>query len=165
MDISTNTASLEKMDGRPVRETAGFKWIIWLLPFGYLWFRLIDNLRLEWGSNPQYSFGWVVPLLVVGMLIRRWHQASGRFLSSEAMRPWLGIGLIGLFAFFYLPTRLVEAATPEWRPIQWLLGMEAIGLTLAGVYVIKGKSCLLQVAFECRKELVAAILGASVIQV
>jgi hypothetical protein len=38
--------------------------------------------------------------------------------------------LFALLAFLYLPTRLIEAATPEWRPIQWLLGIEAIGLTL-----------------------------------
>ena len=37
------------------------KWALVLLPFGYLWLRLINNLRLEWATNPQYSYGWVVP--------------------------------------------------------------------------------------------------------
>jgi len=46
------------------------------LPLGYLWFRLIDNLRLEWSSNPQYSYGLVVPILVAGLLLRRWHHAK-----------------------------------------------------------------------------------------
>jgi exosortase len=50
-------------------------------------------------------------------------------------------------AFLYLPTRLIEKATPEWRPIQWSLGIEAIGLTLCAVYLGKGRGWLRQVAF------------------
>ena len=37
------------------------------LPLGCLWFRLINNLRLEWATNPQYSYGWVVPILCLGL--------------------------------------------------------------------------------------------------
>src|ERR1700733_3353256 len=54
---------------------AKFRWMLMLLPLGYLWFRLISNLQLEWNSNPQYSYGLVVPLLVAGLVLRRWHQA------------------------------------------------------------------------------------------
>jgi exosortase len=155
METIANTTQPPPVAGRSIKRAANFKWVILLLPLGYLWFRLIDNLRLEWGSNPQYSFGWVVPLLVGGMLFRRCHQSAGRLLDAEAGRPWLGIGLIVLLAFLYLPTRLVEAATPEWRPIQWMLGIEAIGLTLAGVYLFRGRNWLLQVAFPLLFFLVA----------
>ncbi len=40
----------------------------WLLPtviFGYLWFVLINQLRLECTFYPQYSYGWAVPFLCV----------------------------------------------------------------------------------------------------
>ena len=47
----------------------------------------------------------------------------------------------------HLPTRLVEAATPEWRPIQWSLGFITVGLTLAAVYLAKGSSWLRRLAF------------------
>jgi exosortase len=55
--------------------------------------------------------------------------------------------LFALLAFLYLPTRLIEAATPEWRPIQWLLGIEAIGLTLCVIELDKGRGWLQQLAF------------------
>jgi exosortase len=52
-----------------------------------------------------------------------------------------------LLAFLYLPTRLIEAGTPEWRPIQWSLGIEAVGLTLCAIYLGKGRGWLGQLAF------------------
>jgi exosortase len=54
---------------------------------------------------------------------------------------------LGLLAFLFLPTRLVEAATPEWRPLQWLLASEVIGLTLGVIYLAGGKGWLRQAAF------------------
>jgi exosortase len=47
----------------------------------------------------------------------------------------------------YLPTRLIEKATPEWRPIQWSLGIETIGLTLCAIYLGRGNGWLRQAAF------------------
>jgi len=124
------------------------KWLLLALPLGYLWFRLIDNLRLEWSSNPQYSYGLVVPLLVVGLLLRRWHHAKQIPRDDSTAGNFLLLFLLcGALAFFYLPTRLVEEATPEWRPIQWLLGLETIGLTLFAIRLGGGKFWLRQLAF------------------
>jgi exosortase len=126
---------------------SSIQWVLILLPLGYLWFHLIDNLRLEWSSNPQYSYGLVVPLLVIGLLLRRWQHIAGHRDPSVAGNPWPAVLLCGLVMFFYLPTRLVEAATPEWRPIQWSLGVQVIGLTLYAVYLAGGKGWLRQAAF------------------
>jgi exosortase len=153
------------------------KWVIVLLPLAYLWFRLIDNLRLEWTTNPQYGYGLLVPFLCLGLLIRRWHAfpqnrnqkvenrnqfqlSSAREMASPISQaafsfqrlksPWsrgLVVIFFSLLAFLYLPTRLIEAATPEWRPIQWLLGIEAIGLTLCAIDLGKGRGWLRQLAF------------------
>jgi exosortase len=131
------------------------KWIILILPLGYLWYRLIDNLRLEWSTNPQYSYGLVVPLLMVGLLLRRWHRARGSCGNSVPINPWSAVFFFTMLAFLYLPTRLIEAATPEWRPLQWLLGIETIGLTLYGIYLAGGKAWLRQAAFPVAFFLVA----------
>ena len=56
------------------------KRLLILLPLGYLWFCLINNLQVEWSTNPQYAYGWVVPLLCLGLLLRRWQ-------SFPAARP------------------------------------------------------------------------------
>lgn len=132
----------------PVRPPALWRWFLPLLPLGYLWFHLLDNLRLEWSTNPQYSYGLVVPLLVAGLLLRRWQQPRGNPPTAFAPQSLLLPGLLGaLLAFGYLPTRLIEAATPEWRPLQWALAIETIGITLLAIYVAGGKGWLRQAAF------------------
>ena len=154
-------------------------WALAILPFAYLWFRLINNLQVEWGTNPQYSFGYVVPLLCLGLLVRRWqsapralvigdqssvvsHQASRNRASSHQNADLRSLAsdisplssvfcplscILCLLALLYLPTRLVEGATPEWRPIQWSLAVLTIGLTLGGIYAAKGGQWLRQFAF------------------
>jgi Transmembrane exosortase (Exosortase_EpsH) len=146
-----------------MRKTSALNWALVLLPLAYLWFRLINNLRLEWTTDPQYGYGLLVPFLCLGLLVRRWHgfsetgeekqkAESRKQKSISAFRfqffSFLAFQLFvfGL-AFLYLPTRLIEAATPEWRPIQWLLGIEAIGLTLCAIYAGLGRGWLRQLAF------------------
>jgi len=131
------------------------KWAMLVPPLGYLWFHLINNLRLEWTTDPQYSYGLVVPLLAVGLLMRRWQHLEGRPGRSAAGNPWLAVLLCGLLAFLYLPTRLIEEATPEWRPIQWSLGIQIVGLTLYAIYLAGGKGWLRQAAFPVAFFLVA----------
>jgi exosortase len=152
-----SSAAADVRSSEPLARSRFFlKWALVILPLGYLWFRLIDNLRLEWSTNPQYSYGLVVPLLVIGLLLRRWQAvAYSRSSNSVAGNPWLVIWFCGALAFLYLPTRLIEEATPEWRPIQWLLGIETVGLTLYAVYLAGGKTRLRQVAFPLAFFLVA----------
>jgi exosortase len=144
------------LPGQPAcgKNLALLNWTLLALPLGYLWFHLINNLRFEWTTDPQYSYGLVVPLLAIGLLLRRW-QHAGWPCASMAGNPWPAILLCGFFAFLYLPTRLVEEATPEWRPIQWSLGIQTIGLTLYAIYLAGGKSWLKQAAFPVTFFLVA----------
>ncbi len=191
------------------------KWVIVLLPLAYLWFRLINNLRLEWTTDPQYGYGLLVPFLCLGLLVRRWHAFSeigdrrseiggenqkseirnqkftdrGTLSEETEQKTEVGeekqtasanaklrrdgenrkkksisaipistfrfqrfnLSAFQLFAFalafLYLPTRLIEAAVPEWRPIQWSLGIEAVGLTLCAIYLGMGRGWLRQLAF------------------
>lgn len=125
---------------------ARLKWVIVLLPLAYLWFRLINNLQIEWTTDPQYGYGRVVPLLCVGLILRRL-PLPPRESAAHGAKLWLTLFAFMGLAFLYLPTRLVEAATPEWRPLQWMLGIETIGLTLCAVYLAGGRSRLRQLVF------------------
>ena len=137
------------------------KWAVVVLPLAYLWFRLINNLRIEWSTNPQYSFGWIVPILCLGLLVRRWQSlpAIGDPNAEGFVASRFGFLLstfcFSVLAFLYLPTRLIEAATPEWRLIQWCLGVITIGLTLLAIYGAGGRSWLRQMAFPITFFLVA----------
>jgi exosortase len=146
--LATETSTMRGSDPTSPAFSCWMTWAIVLLPLGYLWFRLIDNLSVEWNTNPQYSYGWVVPLLCLGLLLRRWQSFPELRNQKSVINSQRSVILLfAFFAFLYLPTRLIEEATPEWRPIQWSLGTEAIGLTLCLIYLGKGQGWLRQVAF------------------
>ncbi len=129
------------------------KWAFVLLPLGFLWFTLINQLRVEWSVNPQYSYGWVVPFLCLAFILQRWQagRAAGRGEMSEVrsqksdLRPpisdrWPSVALFATLAFLYLPTRLFQEANPEWRMISWALAIEVVALTLLLVRLTLGSA-------------------------
>ena len=105
---------------------------------GYLWFALIDQLRVEWTVNPQYNYGWVVPFLCLWLVFRRYHdsQAVLRAAWAQKLSGWLvslRLPVLGL-AFLWFPVRLIEQANPEWRLVSWALALITVGLTLGLLY-------------------------------
>ena len=121
----------------------------WLLPavvFGFLWFILINRLRVAWTLDPQYSYGWAMPFLC-GYLAwqkianHRLRTTDHRPLTSD-LRPQTTVVrisafrnfsfqlLFALLVFLYALVRLVQAANPVWTPVSWGLALVVIGLTL-----------------------------------
>jgi exosortase len=96
-----------------------------------------------------------VPILVAGLLFRRWASLPKGLHPLPAGNPWLLVALIGGLLLLLLPVRLVEEATPEWRPLQWVLAVEVLGITLYAVYLAGGKHWLRQAAFPILFFLVA----------
>jgi exosortase len=111
-----------------------------LLPLAWLWFVLIDDLRIEWTVNPQYSYGWAVPFLCVVLLWKRIQKAetlkagsgnAGAENKNQFQFSAFSFQLLFvLLAFLYAPTRLIEEANPGWRLVSWALALETVGLTL-----------------------------------
>ena len=99
---------------------SAFQRKLWLLPLAWLWLVLINDLRVEWTVNPQYSYGWAVPFLCVFLLWQRFQMADdGR--QNVGVRSHDGevsafrhfsFQLLFSSAFLYAPTRLVEEANP-----------------------------------------------------
>jgi len=105
-----------------------------LLPFIWLWFVLLNDLRMEWTVDPQYNYGWAVPFLCLYLWGRNiFNLKSGRRQPEIHLPQIPAFGfhfiLIGL-AFLYAPTRLIQEANPGWRLVSWALALEVIGLTL-----------------------------------
>src|SRR5579884_1413580 len=119
-------------------------WIWWLVSVLLLWFILINQLRLQWAANPQYSYGWVMPLLCLGLLSRRWvdegrcqessvfdSKSACEYLTERQINP---VFLFVFCALLLLPLRLILEANPDWRTINWLLASDVVGLTLLVIY-------------------------------
>ena len=109
------------------------KQLLWLGPVLFLWQGLIRHLSVEWTLNPQYAYGWAVPLLCAYLL---WRELPPAGLTEPPERPDAGkwrqstksaVGII--LALCYAPTRLIQEANPEWRLVSWSLAFEVVGLT------------------------------------
>src|SRR5690349_21242213 len=51
-------------------------WSLGPLLLAFLWFVLINHLRVEWAVNPQYSYGWAVPFLCLYLAWRTLREKS-----------------------------------------------------------------------------------------
>ena len=118
-------------------ETPGRVGLVALL--GGLWLLDVNQLRLDWSTNPQYSYGWLVPLLAAYLVWSRW---PSRPRAAEPAHPsWAAWGA-ALLAFLFLPTHLVGEATPEWAAVRWALTLEVVGLTLLAIYYTAGAAMM-----------------------
>jgi len=105
-------------------------------PLAWLWFVLVNELRVEWTVNPQYAYGWAAPFLCAYLLFEKIKKAISNqqsAIENESIIYFPSSFLIAfclLLAVLYLPTRLLEEANPGWRLISWSLALEIIGITL-----------------------------------
>ena len=120
------------------------EWFPWLV-LGALWFFLIRQLWLEWSTNEDYSYGFVVPLLALYLFGKRWScrpEPKNPALDSAA----LGV-LLAIPALFLLPIRLIQESNPEWRFVSWFMAGVVVALTLGLVYCRGGRSWAAHFAF------------------
>lgn len=104
--------------------------------FGFLWFILINRLRIAWTLIPQYSYGWAVLFLCAFLVWQRIHNRRPRTtdlrpLSSDICLPPTSICyfILAFLAILYSLVRLVQAANPVWTLVSWGLALVVIGLT------------------------------------
>jgi exosortase len=134
---------------------------------GVSWAVLINHLQLMWSSDPQYRYGWAVPVLCLGLMIRKTTVPEAGAAPISLRPGWILFG-ITVLALIYPPTRLIQAANPDWRLMSWALALEVVGLTLLLVYLVFGARWLRRLAFPIGFFLVAVpwptFLEKSVIQ-
>ncbi len=117
-----------------------------------IWGQLVAKLSTDWSINPQYEFGYFVPMLIVYLLARRWPD---RPVPSLRVSPGLLWGLaIGLLALL-LPLRIVDEGNPDWRPLSWLCALVVIATTLLPITAVGGLSWARHFAFPLALILVA----------
>jgi exosortase len=110
-----------------------------VLFFTFLWAEAIHHLQGEWSFNPQYSYGWSVPLLVAYLFWRRWPH---RPRASAPRHRRFTIALIVCGGLLLLPTRFLAEANPDWRLLSWIIATTAVGISLAFVYLAGGRAWL-----------------------
>ena len=89
-----------------------------------------NELLGEWQVNPQYNYGYVVPLLGAMLVWRRWQERPEPSSTSSNSVIFVAFGLLLLL----LPLRLVLEANPEWRLAYWAHGSLVLFLSCCLVY-------------------------------
>lgn len=106
-----------------------------LFVLGALWLLTINQLRVEWSINPQYTYGWTVPFLAFYLFAERWKDrprvGAVRFQGLLAL-------LLGMFALTLAPVRVIQEAAPDWRLASWAMTGVAVAISLCAMYFAGG---------------------------
>ena len=120
----------------PAKST-GSAWIAPVFLCVIAWVAVIRILWGDWLIDPQYSYGFLVPLLAVGLGIRRWGDrpvpSDPSFLSgSLAMFISLGSGIC---LAMVIP---MSVANPDWRPLGLAAALCCFTLSLGMLFLYGG---------------------------
>lgn len=115
-----------------------------LFVLGALWLLTINQLRVEWSINPQYTYGWTVPFLALYLFSERWKDRPA---TAPVGFSWLLGGFFVLVAASLAPLRLIQEATPDWRFVNWAMAGAATTISLCAIYRAGGRPWLLHFAF------------------
>lgn len=118
-------------------EPTGTGFPVWLpaAATAVVWWMAIRMLWNEWEIDPQYSYGFLVPILCVSLFLQRWRDRPAPVPPPGfATNAWLAapqlLFLAGLQVFF--------EANPEWRVSGLLGAFCAVGLTLLLLHSLGG---------------------------
>jgi exosortase len=113
---------------------------IQLLPWaglfvGGLWFWAIWSCAEHWQGNPNYSYGWAVPLLVIGFALRRYLRSQPMpvtdSVANAPMPMWLqALAALGVAAVVFL---LEYSREQMWHPqiVLWAICLLTVTSTIA----------------------------------
>jgi exosortase len=96
------------------------------------WAILLWNLEGYWSTIPQYSFGWLVPLLTVVLIAGRWKDRPG---CDAPAYPGIAMGVMVVAALLVLPTWVLIQPNSDWRFVTWFLAFETLVLTFGMIYL------------------------------
>ena len=113
------------------------------LPFvivGLVWLPALLRFSAEWNFNPQYYYGWSVPLLAAYLIYDRWMERPA---LREPGIEWPVLLSIVLVALPQLPLRLIGEANSTARPISLLMAVVALTISLGILYLYGGRKWMI----------------------
>jgi exosortase len=111
-------------------------WMLAVAAMVVCWIFFFLELSDEWHVNAQYGYGYVVPLIGVVLIWRRFRKRPAPS-PSKAILPGL---IAAVLLFFLLPLDLIFEANPEWRLLYWLHGFLVLALSFCFLYRAGGWS-------------------------
>ncbi len=109
-------------------------WPLAVFALAGCWTLFFSELRGEWEINPQYNYGYLVPLLGAILVWWRWPARPSPQPGTSRWTDFVGLGLLALL----LPTTLIREANPEWRMLFWWHGCLVLALSVCLLYRVGG---------------------------
>jgi exosortase len=119
---------------KPWRERLTSGWALAGFAVISFWLLFFNQIRGEWEINPQYGYGYAVPLLGGVLFWRRWQDRPS---PDSGKSPWVLAVAFGLLLIVF-PLGVLFEANPEWRLLYWMSGLQALGLSLCALNWIGG---------------------------
>lgn len=109
-------------------------WSLVTLAVIVYWLLFFYQICGEWQVNPQYDYGYLVPLLGIVLFWRRWPGRPTPNPGDGRIAKLIAGGLL-LMAF---PLRVLFEANPEWRLLYWISGLQVLGVSLCALALMGG---------------------------
>ena len=106
-----------------------------------IWLDLIRQLSYRWATSKQYTYGWFVPLLALGLFWKRWTtRPTAEAPWSEVSSRWPVVMTIVIFtvALMLLPVRVVHEVNQDWPLFSWPLAMGVVLISLHALFLFGG---------------------------
>ena len=115
--------------------------------FSVLWLDLIRQLSYTWQTDEQYSYGWFVPILALGLFIKKWPTRPGlttdhrpRTTDQAGFSRFSFYFLLSTFCFFLLPLRVIHEINQDWPIITWPMTLIVVALSLYALHLADPQS-------------------------
>ncbi len=102
-----------------------------------VWVPALIRFSYQWALNPQYYYGWAVPLLAAYLIFDRWPQIPAP--ERPRFTGWATVAIV-LLALPQLPLRLFGEANSLSDLVSYGMGLSAVGISLLVIYLSGGSS-------------------------
>jgi len=117
-----------------------------------VWWLAVRMLWNDWEIDPQYSYGFLVPILCAGLFLQRWADRPvpqpPESMASNALLALLPLAFLALIQPFY-------EANPEWRIPGMFGALSAVALSLILAHAMGGRPWLRHFFFPAAFFLIA----------
>ena len=127
-------------------------WSAAALAFG--WLLVLRANWWEWSLNPQYSYGTLVPILAILLLVRRWPDRPAP-LQPRTLGRALAIAAITVAAILLAVLQPMVLSNADWRMVPALAAASGVTMTLSAIFLVGGTPWLKHFAFPVLFFLVA----------
>lgn len=103
--------------------------ILALVLVGLAWFAVIRIVQSDWRIDPQYSYGIIVPVLALGLVMKRREDCPPPAQLTGKARRMTSIVLLSASILLSAVIPLAEA-NPDWRPLGGVAALATVAITL-----------------------------------